>query len=86
LQDAGKAKGEIHVLASDLVPGVCEAIRDGWIDGTQYYSFFDSSPIAMRFAIDKLEGTYVPSTDGIEKGTGPITLVTKDNLPPEICK
>ena len=85
LQDAGKAMGDIKVLASDLVPGTCEAIKDGWIDSSQYYLFFDSSVIAMRIAIDKLEGIYTPTTDEIEKGNGPILLVNKDNLPPEIC-
>jgi ABC-type sugar transport system substrate-binding protein len=85
LQEAGKAKGEIKVLASDLVPGVCQGIKDGWIDASQYYLFFDSSPIGMRLGLDKVQGVYTPTTDGIEKGDGPMILVNKDNLPPEIC-
>jgi ABC-type sugar transport system substrate-binding protein len=85
LQDAGKKAGEVKVLASDLVPGTCESIKAGWIDASQYYLFFDSSVIAMRLAIDKIEGTYTPTKDAIETGDGPITLVNMDNLPPEIC-
>jgi len=85
LKDAGKKQGDIKVLASDLVPGTCEAIKEGWIDSSQYYLFFDSSVIAARIAVDKLQGTYTPTTDKIELGDGPIMLVNKDNLPPEIC-
>jgi len=85
LQSAGKKPGDIHVLASDLVPGTCQAIANGWIDETMYYTFFDSSVIAMRLALDKVQGVYTPTKDGIEKGNGPIIIVNKDNLPPEIC-
>lgn len=85
LQQAKRQKGEVKVLASDLQPAVCQGISDGWITGSQYYLFFDSSPLAARFAVDKVRGTFVPSDDGIETGNGPIVLVTQENLPSEIC-
>ena len=85
LQEANKQKGEVHVLASDLVPGTCQGIKEGWIEASQYYLFFDSSVIGMRLALDKVQGAYTPTTDGIEKGDGPMMLVNIDNLPPEIC-
>ena len=81
MRAAGKSPGKVTVLAIDLQKPTCLAIKQHWIWASQVQLFFDSSPLAAKWAIEIKQGKKPPTTN-LDTS---FKLVSASNIPPGRC-